>query len=184
MRFYQLFMFLHVACVIVWLGCAVSLTIRTFAAERTHDHAAVTGIVDDAFGVFDRVFALAATGALLFGLVLTWLAWDFRELWIDIGLAGFAASAGIGAVVLSGRKSRLLDASARHGAHSRPAIREARQFLAIAQLDTLILAVMVADMVFKPEADNVPALAAMAAAVILGAVAVWRRLRQIAADEG
>lgn len=183
MQFYQLFMFLHVACVIVWLGCATSLSIRTFAALRAGDDDAAMGIIHDASTIFDKVFGAAAGGALVCGLVMTWLAWDFRELWIDIGLAGFAASGFVGAFVLSARKKRLQEISARDGVRSETAFREARQLLVLAQLDTLFLWVVVADMVLKPQIDSFPTLATMAAAIVLGIIAIVRRVRSFA-DEG
>ena len=180
MEYYQLFTFLHVACVIVWLGCGLSLTIRAASAERRNDDRALIGVVEDAFNIFGKVFGMAAGGALVFGLILAWLAWSFTDLWIIIGLLSFATMAGIGMFVMRVREQRLMAIVKRDGGYSPAALNEARQITAIAQFDTVIFAIVVADMVFKPSPDSTVILTAMAIVLIVGALAVWRRVQRLA----
>lgn len=179
MQFYQLFMFIHVACVIIWLGCAFSLSWRGEIALQRGDEEGLIAVVNDAFGIFDRVFGPTATGALIGGLVMTWLAWDFRELWILVGLGGFAVSAIYGVMVVSAQKKELDGFVARHGVRSPAAIRQMRRLLIAAQFETLVLFVVVADMIFKPQPDSAITLAIMASAVIAGGWTVWRRVRAV-----
>jgi hypothetical protein len=180
MEYYRLFTFLHVACVIVWLGCGLSLTIRAMAAERRNDDAALIGVVEDGSNIFGKIFGMAAGGALVFGLILTWLAWSFTDLWIIIGLLAVVTSAGIGMFVVGGRSHRLQAMVERDGGYSPAAISEARQITAIARFDIVIFTIVVADMVFKPSPDSTVILTAMAVVLVAGALAVWRRLQKLA----
>ncbi len=179
MEFYQLFMFLHIVCVIVWLGCGVSLAIMGNSAIQHQDAGATVRIAGGDFALLGKLFAPAAAGALICGLAMTLLAWDFHELWILIGLGGFAISAAFGATVLGPSRDRVSASVGRHGSRSVEAAREAQRFMILARFDIILLVVMVADMVFKPAPDSYATLAAMGAALIAGGVLIWRQTRAI-----
>lgn len=179
MEYYQLFTFLHVACVIVWLGCGLSLSIRAAAAVRSNDDAALISVVEDSSKIFGKIFGMAAGGALIFGAILTWLAWSFTDLWIDIGLLALIASAGIGMFVVGRRNHRLQAMVEREGGYSTAAINEARQITTIAQFDVVLFVIVVADMIFKPSHNNTFILSAMAVVLVVGALAVWRRVQRL-----
>jgi uncharacterized membrane protein len=180
MQFYQLFMFLHIACVIVWLGCGIALLILGSSAMGRKDKAAVVTVASRDIAIFSRVFGPAALGALLCGLAMTWIAWDFHELWILIGLAGFLVSAVLGATLFRQGSDKLSSAIRKYGPESTLASAEAQRLLIWGRFDSVLLAVVVADMVFKPAPDSVVTLALMAAALVGGGLATWRRLRSIA----
>src|SRR2546430_2111428 len=90
---YELLLFLHVACVIVWLGAGTTLALIAVAAERTRDR-----VLQERLGTLGRwlgprVFLPATLGALAFGLALVQNgSWTFGPLWIKLGLAAFAIS--------------------------------------------------------------------------------------------
>jgi uncharacterized membrane protein len=182
MQFYQLFMFLHIACVIVWLGSGLTLLILGAAAVARKDTATIVSVASRDVAILTRIFGPAALGALLCGLAMTWIAWDFQTLWILIGLAGFAVSAVYGATVIGRASNRLSSAIRKYGPESTLASAEARRLLVIGRFDTILLAVIVADMVFKPEPDSAPTLALMAAALIVGGFITWRSARSVAAS--
>jgi hypothetical protein len=179
MQFYQLFMFLHIACVIVWLGCGVALFILGSAAILRKDRTTIVSVADRDAATFGRIFGPAALGALLCGLAMTWIAWDFHELWILIGLAGFAVSAAYSATALRQCGDRLSSAIHKYGAESTLALAEAQRLLILGRFDTILLTVIVADMVFKPSPQNALTLGLMAAALAAGGFVTWRRLRAI-----
>lgn len=179
MEFYQPFMFLHIVCVIVWLGSGMATGVLGLAANRRKDAHAIVLAASQHFGLFARLAAPVALGALACGLAMTLLAWDFHELWILIGLAGFAVSAVFGATILAPRRDRVNAAVARQLPNGADLIAEARQLLVLAQFDTILLMVMVADMVFKPAPDSYATLSAMGVALIAGGILVWRQKRMI-----
>jgi hypothetical protein len=111
---------------------------------------------------------------------MTWIAWDFHELWILIGLAGFLVSAVLGATLFRQGSDKLSSAIRKYGPESTLASAEAQRLLIWGRFDSVLLAVVVADMVFKPAPDSVVTLALMAAALVGGGLATWRRLRSIA----
>lgn len=182
MQFYQLFMFLHIACVIVWLGCGIALFILGSAAILRGDRAAIVSVASRDVASFSRIFGPSALGALLCGLAMTWIAWDFHELWILIGLAGFAFSAVYGATALRQGSDRVSSAIRKYGPDSTLAVAEAQRLLILGRFDTILLMVVVADMVFKPAPDSALTLALLAAALAAGGVAIWRRLHAVAAS--
>lgn len=182
MRFYQLFMFLHIACVIVWLGSGVALFILGAAAMARRDAAAIVSVASRDVAVFSRIFGPAALGALFCGMAMTWIAWDFHELWILIGLAGFAFSAVYGTMVLRKGSGRLSSALQEYGADSALAIAEARRLLIFGRFDTVLLMVIVADMVFKPAPGSAPTLALMAAVLATGGFMTWRGAQSVSAS--
>jgi hypothetical protein len=110
---------------------------------------------------------------------MTWIAWDFHELWILIGLAGFAVSAAYSATALRQCGDRLSSAIHKYGAESTLALAEAQRLLILGRFDTILLTVIVADMVFKPSPQNALTLGLMAAALAAGGFVTWRRLRAI-----
>jgi hypothetical protein len=179
MQFYQLFMFLHIACVIVWLGCGVALFVLGSAAILRKDRTAIVSVAHRDVATFGRVFGPAALGALLCGLAMTWIAWDFHELWILIGLAGFAVSAVYSATALRQSGDRLSSAVRKYGAESTLAFAEAQRLLILGRFDAILLTVIVADMVFKPSPQSVLTLFLMAAALVAAGFFTWRRLRAI-----
>jgi uncharacterized membrane protein len=182
MQFYQLFMFLHIACVIVWLGSGVTLLILGAAAVARKDKAAIVSVASRDVATLTRIFGPAALGALLCGLAMTWIAWDFQTLWILIGLAGFAVSAVYGAAVIRQASNRLSSAIRKYGPESTLASAEAQRLLVIGRFDTIVLAVIVADMVFKPDPGSVPTLLLMAVALLIGGFTTWRGAQSVAAS--
>jgi hypothetical protein len=182
MQFYQLFMFLHIACVVVWLGSGLTLLILGAAAVARRDKASVVAVASRDVATLTRIFGPAALGALLCGLAMTWIAWDFQTLWILIGLAGFAASAIYGGTVIRQASNRLSSAIRKYGPESTLAAAEAQRLLVIGRFDTILLTVVVADMVFKPDFESVPTLALMAAVLVVGGFMTWRGAQSVPAS--
>src|SRR3712207_9260960 len=87
---YEVYLFFHVASVIVWLGAGVGLTIQALRAERARDNAALKKLPDDAVPLSNYVFTPAALATPVFGLLMVLDGpWDFDQLWITLGLAGW-----------------------------------------------------------------------------------------------
>lgn len=107
-----------------------------------------------------------------FGLVMCWFWVGFTDLWIVIGLAGYAATFLIGMLVFKPAGERMAAIVAKEGV-TEAALAEGRRTLRFARLDYAVM-VVVADMVLKPGAGDVAILGAMAAvAAVGGAVAAF-----------
>ena len=91
MTHYQLWVFLHVASVIVWLGAGTTLALATLYAQRATDQAldAVTGFAE---WLRPRVFAPSSLAALAFGIVAVRSGHWGSPLWVRLGIGAYAVS--------------------------------------------------------------------------------------------
>jgi hypothetical protein len=116
----------------------------------------------------NHVYVPASFAALACGLVMVSLGGGWTEVWIVLGLVGFAATAGTDAGILKPRADRIVSLMAREG-NSEEAERQGREMLRIAQFDMVMLGIVVADMVLKPSLDNYVTLLVMAVVLAAGA---------------
>jgi uncharacterized membrane protein len=170
MDLYLLFKFLHVAAAILWIGSGVGLVILGIAADRRKDTADYGRIIKYVTFLAPRLFIPSSLAVLICGLVAAWLSWSFADLWIDIGLVGFAATFVTGNFLLSPRASKVAKIEAEAGM-TPEAISIGHQLLTIAKFDYVMLFVVVADMVFKPTANDWLVLLIMALAVVAAGIA-------------
>lgn len=159
---YQLFLFLHLVCVILWVGAGTTL-----GALWLHPDPVLReriGALGEWLG--PRLFAPAALGALAFGIVLVEEGdHTFHPLWVKLGLGAFGASFLINAAVRAPLARRL---AAEPG-------RSARVLAALALFELAVLYSTVADMALKPTGSDVAFLASVGA--ILGVLVANLLLR-------
>jgi hypothetical protein len=93
---YQLFLFLHIVSVILWLGAGTVLGVLWLHPDPALRER--IGSLGKWLG--PRVFAPGAFGALAFGLVLVHQgSWTFHPLWVKLGLTAFVVSFVINAAI-------------------------------------------------------------------------------------
>jgi uncharacterized membrane protein len=188
MSTYELLLFLHLTAVIVWLGAGVTTDLLWFRAQRTRDPAemAKMGVLQE--WLAPRLFIPASLSVLLFGVLLVLESdfYGFGDLWIVVGLLGFAASFFVGLLYVKPQGEKMGEIIARHGPASPEALRHGKKLLVVARVELLALFLVVADMVLKPSTDDpwtVVVLAAILAVAVGAGVAVVRRpLEAPAAD--
>ena len=164
---YQLFLFLHVVSVILWLGAGTVLGLLWL-----HPDAALRERISS-LGEWlgPRVFAPGAFGGLVFGLILVHQgSWTFHPLWVKLGLSAFAVSFIINAAVRAPLVRRL----------EREPRRISRVLSALALFELAILYLTVAGMALKPTDSDLAFLVPAAAILALLAVNVLLRLRRAA----
>ena len=166
MTHYQLWVFLHVASVIVWLGAGTTLVLATLYAQRAADYPAeaVTGF---AGWLGPRVFAPSSRAALGFGIVAVRSGHWGSPLWVRLGIGAFAVSFLLNVAV----RVPLLVRARRGGTAAGAA---ARLLRSLALVDLTVLYLTVADMVAKPTGADSGALsvggAILAVAVLAATV--------------
>jgi uncharacterized membrane protein len=170
---YDLVKFLHVSSVIVWIGAGVGLVILGIAADRANDRDALARIVGHVIFMAPRVFIPASGSTLLFGVIAAWLQWSFADLWVIVGLIGFAITFSTGNFILKPRAEKVGEIMAREGP-SDAALTLGRELLSVAKFDYVMLFIVVADMVFKPSLQDVWLLVVMAI-VLIAAAALFLR---------
>jgi uncharacterized membrane protein len=143
---YELLLFLHVVCVIVWLGTGTALALLAIYAGRS-DRELLRRIGPLGRALGPRVFAPAALGALVLGVLLVLDgSWTFAPLWIKLGLGAFAFSFLLNVTI----RAPLVRRQAKGAVD--PARGRLLGRLAVVELTVLYLAV--ADMVAKPSGGD------------------------------
>jgi uncharacterized membrane protein len=181
---YVFLLFFHIVAAILWLGAGVLLDLLAVKAERVEDASTMKKLIDDADGLSNTFFIPAALATVIFGVLLVIDGpWSFGDLWILIGLAGFAFSFVVGAFHFGPETKRINEAIERDGGLSAKSFADTRRMLAIGRFETVVLFVVVFDMVTKPSSETTGTLVLMGAAVVLGALYFAWRARSIPAEQ-
>jgi uncharacterized membrane protein len=148
--FYDWLLFLHVLAAMVWVGGGLMLAAIAARVLRDPDPAGVRRFTAS-LSVLGPLVLAPATVAVLglgIGLVVDSDAWNFGQLWIQLGLGLFAAAFLIGAVWQSRTALAATRAAARddHG----EARRQLKRWSWGYRLIVLLLAVAAWDMTTKP----------------------------------
>lgn len=138
---YDVFLFLHILSVILWVGAGTTLGLLWFHPDRELRRR----IAPLGEWLGPRLFAPAALGALVFGLLLVHEGhWTFSPLWVQLGLTAFALSFVINAGVRAPLSRKLTEQPKRlEGILS-----------ALSRFELSVLYLTVADMVLKPEGSD------------------------------
>jgi hypothetical protein len=152
MTTYELFLFLHVACVVAWLGAGTTLALLSMRMP----------VSESAQWLGPRLFGPSSLGALAFGIVLVFKGgWTFTPLWIQLGLAAFALST-------------LLNVGVRLPLHRRledDPVGGQRNLARVARVELTLLYLTVADMVVKPTGSD-PVVLAVGGALLAAVASV------------
>jgi uncharacterized membrane protein len=167
---YDVLLFGHIAAAIIWLGSGFLLHVLVWRAERADNAPALMGALRDMGALGNVLFVPASLATLAFGLGMVFVAgWSFTDLWILLGLVGYATTFTIGAFFLKPRGEAIGAIVAREGI-SPEAVAKGRQLAVIGRIDAVVLFLVVAVMALKPTIHDLGVLAALAAALILGVV--------------
>jgi len=153
MDLYPFIKALHVVCVIMWVGGDFALLVLSFRHQRAGDVAGFVRFLPDVMFVTRHVAIPASLVALACGLTMAFMSWGFAQLWILIGLAGFATVFVGGIAFLRPRTERLL-AAADQGIPPAELAERAGKILRLVGFDHVVMFLVVADMVLKPGFDD------------------------------
>jgi uncharacterized membrane protein len=148
---YSIYKALHVIAIVIWVGGDITLTTAGIVFERRGDAEtmATLGKVGSWVGV--RVYTPAAFAAFAFGVALMEQGvWDWNQVWIVLGLAGWAIATGVGVLFVGPELGRIDRAAADHGPDSAEVARRVRRLFTVFRFDTVLLILIVLDMVLKP----------------------------------
>ena len=182
MSYYEILLFLHIGAAIVWLGSGFFLQMLIFRAESEGDSGLTRGIASNSGWLAQRIFIPTSLAVLVLGILLTIEGpWSFGDLWIVLGLAGYAASFLIG-ILFQEPQGKRIHAAMEAGDQARAASL-IRQINAVARIELVILFLVVGVMALKPTEDDTGTLIVVAA-LLLGALAIWvPKLRPTAATQ-
>ncbi len=167
MEFYPYAKFLHILFAALWIGGGVAMIMLGIAAARARDDGRLVSVVLQVVWLAERLFIPASVLAVTFGIVMVFLAHSFRELWILLGLAGFAATFVTGVFIIKPMAEKVAAIAAAEGA-SPAAAALGRRILRTSVFDYVAIVLVAAVMVLKPTAADVGLLLAMGA-ILVGA---------------
>lgn len=150
---YNLLLFVHVLGAIIWVGGGFALNILGTRLTRASDPKELAGFARQTAFLGARVFAPVSALMFLAGVGMTVQAWDFKDLWIAIGVAGFLYSFITGAGIigpLSGKTGRLIE---ERGAGDSQVAANIRKLFLFGRIELLVMVVVVAAMTMKPTLD-------------------------------
>jgi uncharacterized membrane protein len=153
--------------------------------DRDGDEPAIRRFLADQERLATRLFIPASLTVVIFGiaLVIESEAWSFDQLWIVLGLVGFAATFVTGLFMIKPASERIGAAIEREGGRLTPELRtDIRKLIVMARLDYVVLFLVIADMVIKPIGDDVGVLIGMAAILIAGIAYIVLRVRALDAE--
>ncbi|ODT07524.1 MAG: hypothetical protein ABS58_06820 [Mesorhizobium sp. SCN 65-20] len=179
MDVYSLVKFLHVVAAVAWAGGGFALMLVAFRADRAGNVEGMLQAMRAIGELGNKLFVPASLATLILGLVMCWFWVGFGELWIIIGLAGYATTFLVGTLIFQPTGDRMAAMIAKDGV-TPAALEQGRRILKVARFDYAVMLVIVADMVFKPTLSDMPILAAMAAVFGLGLWAAFDGLRPVA----
>ena len=184
MTLYELLLFVHVGASIVWIGAGIlSLTLAT-AYDRDSDDAALKRFLADQEWLATRLFIPSSLVVVIMGisLIIESDAWSFGQLWVVIGLIGYAATFVTGLFFIKPASERIGAEMEREGGRLTPRLRaDIRKLIVTARVDYVTFALVVFDMVAKPTGDDAGVLIAMALILVAGIAYIVIGLRAIEA---
>jgi uncharacterized membrane protein len=147
---YQLFLFVHIICAVIWVGGAVYAQLLAYRVARSPDPAELPQLARHIESIGTRVFLPAALLLFIAGTAMALQRWSFGQAWIAVSVALWALSAVVGAVYLGPRvkhAARLFEAEGPTSEEGRKLID--RLFI-VSRLELVWFAVIIALMTFKP----------------------------------
>lgn len=168
MDFYTIFKLLHVLCALAWVGGGMTLLVASLLASRANNDAGLMAGLDLMNRLGKTWFVPASLLTVVFGAVVATLGGMWGELWVILGLAGFASTFLTGLLLLEpeGRRiGALVEAGDMDGA-----VAGGRRLMTVGKFDYTVMLMVIVDMVVKPGPGDVAVLGVMAVAVIAGAV--------------
>ena len=183
MSYYEILLFLHIAGATIWLGSGFLLQVLFYRGKKTDDTVLIERISASTQWLAQRIFIPASLLVVVLGVLLTIEGpWEFGQLWIVLGLAGFAATFLIGVGLIEPTGKRLHEAMAQHGPAHPATLRQSDRIDALGKLDLALLFVIVFDMTLKPTADDTGTLIVGAVALLLAIANVVRAYRRPALE--
>ena len=182
MSFYELLLFVHILAAAIWFGAGFLFHLQAYRADRADDAATMQRLLADTAVLSNVLFIPASLVVLFAGLLLVIEGpWSFGDLWIVLGLLGYAATFATGLLVIKPGSERIATLTGSSGELTPQALYEARRMLALARIDYVALVLVIAVMTIKPTGDDVAVLVVLAALLVAGAALVFTRAQALQA---
>jgi uncharacterized membrane protein len=149
---YQLLLYVHIICAVIWVGGAVYAQLLGLRVARSTDPSELPHLARHVEFIGSRVFSPAALLLFISGAVMTMQAWAFGQAWIAISVALWVISALVGAVYLGPRVKRAAELFEAEGPTSEAGRALIDRMFLVTRLELVGFAIVIALMTFKPGA--------------------------------
>ncbi|CAG0964061.1 hypothetical protein RHIZO_00858 [Rhizobiaceae bacterium] len=167
MDFYPYAKLLHIIFAAFWIGGGVAMILLGFAAALARDDDRLVRVVLQVVWLSERFYIPSSLLTVIFGAAMVWFAHSFADLWIVLGLGGFALTFVTGVFIIKPMAEKVAATFATEGS-SPTAAAISRRILRTAVFDYVAIVLVAAVMVLKPTAADVGLLLAMGA-ILVGA---------------
>jgi uncharacterized membrane protein len=153
LTWYEWFKTFHVLAAVIWVGGGATLTILALITVREKDPVRMAQFAKQAGWVGERIYTPMSLIVLAFGFGLIengQSPWSYDLTWVQIALAGWAASTLTGIFFLGPTAKKLGKLIEERGPADPEAQTVLRRVLLIARLDVLLLLFIVFVMTAKP----------------------------------
>jgi uncharacterized membrane protein len=147
---YQLLLFVHVVCAIIWVGGAAYAQLLALRVSRSPDPSELPQLARNIEFIGSRVFGPAAVLLFVAGVGMTLQAWSFSQTWIAVAVALWVVSVATGAVYLGPRVKRAAELFEADGPTSQAGRELIDRLFLVSRVELISFAVIIALMTFKP----------------------------------
>jgi uncharacterized membrane protein len=167
MTYYEGLLFLHILAAAIWFGAGVLLLLIGARFDRVGDAAGTRSLFTQSKWMATRLFIPMSLAVVVLGILLVIEgAWSFGDLWVVLGLVGFAATFLTGVLLIEPQSGRIAATIEREGM-SEAARAGIRRMFALQWIDYTVIALVFAAMALKPTSDDTGTLVAMAVVLVV-----------------
>ena len=169
MDLYTIFKFLHVLTAIAWVGGGLTLLAAHIITTKVEGEAAAFKVLDVMNVLGKTWFVPTSFLTVIFGAITATFGGMWGDLWVIVGLLGFASTFFTGLLIIEPQGRRIGAALAE--ARIEEAQAAGKKLMQVVRFDYTVMLVIIIDMVFKPGWTDFVTIAIMVALVAAGAVA-------------
>ena len=148
---YEFFKTIHVIAAVMWVGGVILSQVYAAVAMGSGDKTRMLGFMRIQGWLGQKYFAPAAGVLVLAGVAMVIESgWEFKDLWIVLGIAIFVTSSVIGAGFLTPRSEQLAAALEQKPIDDPEVRRLTGQLALLSRIDFVLLLLVVVVMVVKP----------------------------------
>jgi uncharacterized membrane protein len=149
---YEVLLFVHVVCAIIWVGGAFFAQLLALRVERSTDPEDLPKFCRNVEALGMRVFLPASIVLFLAGAVMVAQRWSFGDMWVSVSMGLWLLSVIAGAIYIGPRTKRIAQLFEAEGPTSMAARALLGKVFMVSRLELISFAIIVALMVFKPGA--------------------------------
>ena len=148
----KLLLFLHVLFAVAWLGGSIYIEALLAGARRANDGRVWMRTFLSIADTNKRLFTVAAIGTVVFGfwLVLDGAAYEFEQGWVVLAIVVVLVAIALSLFYLGPRADQVAGLVADNGLEDVEAVALAQQVVNVSHLNTLLLAIALVAMIWKP----------------------------------